>query len=210
MSNTITITRALAEIKSLDSKIAKSIGDARFIDIKKKSQTHINGVGIENVKSEIQGSYDKITQLIKNRDTLKRAVILSNATTRVTIGAEIMTVAEAIDKKNTINNQIDLLNEMSRQYSQLTTDITKRNLQIEQQAEQAANQNFGNKQKSNPTEYNQFVEDFKARNEYELIDPIILKKKIDELCEKINEFETEVDFVLSESNAGTKIEVNLA
>lgn len=45
------------------------------------------------------------------------------------------------------------------------------------------------------------------RNEYELLDPLNVKNVIETMEDCINEFESEVDAVLSESNATTIIEI---
>lgn len=45
------------------------------------------------------------------------------------------------------------------------------------------------------------------RNEFEIIDPLNVKQQIEKLSNRIEEFESEVDAVLSESNATTFIEV---
>ncbi|MCY1454605.1 hypothetical protein D9M71_716820 [compost metagenome] len=39
------------------------------------------------------------------------------------------------------------------------------------------------------------------RNEFEIIDPLNVKQQIEKLSNRIEEFESEVDAVLSESNA---------
>jgi len=49
---------------------------------------------------------------------------------------------------------------------------------------------------------------YKADNEWELVNPLKLEEKIKTLEESIDGFESEVDFVLSESNSITKIEVD--
>lgn len=200
------ITRALAEIKSLDVRIQNSYGKP-FVGIKKKVQQIVNGKQVEDVKSEFQSNYDSMKDMIERRYKIKKAVVLSNATTKVVIAGEEMTVAEAIDYKNSIRLEVEMLNALKRQFSGASNNIETRNNQVDLQAEQEANQAFGSKQKSNPSEYSKFVEDFKERSYFEIIDSVGIEDKIKALEEKINLFTLEVDFVLSESNALTKIDV---
>ena len=66
---------------------------------------------------------------------------------------------------------------------------------------------LGNKDKQSADEVKLHTETFMKRNEYELIDPMNVKKTIESLTAQIEEFESEVDAVLSESNATTFIVV---
>ncbi|AQN32602.1 hypothetical protein BCP12_202 [Bacillus phage BCP12] len=47
----------------------------------------------------------------------------------------------------------------------------------------------------------------KKRYEPHLVDPLALRKEIDELTERITKFKLDVDVVLSESNAKTELEL---
>ena len=97
----MTIHKALAELKIIGDRINSSISTATFIKANKHSNEKINGVSIEDFRKQIQGSWDKSNDLIKRRNAIKRAVVLSNATTKVKVGIEEFTVAEAIEMKNT-------------------------------------------------------------------------------------------------------------
>lgn len=72
----MTIHQALCELKILDKRIPTLIKDARFVVENKHSNTKINGVSIEEAKNDFKASYDKITDLIKRRKAIKRAVTL--------------------------------------------------------------------------------------------------------------------------------------
>lgn len=64
---------------------------------------------------------------------------------------------------------------------------------------------FGKEGKVTAQGNEDIVKAFKKDNEAKLIDSIDLKKQIDTLTVSIENFENEVDFVLSESNVLTKI-----
>lgn len=205
----MTITRALAEIKNIDSKIQNFV-NSEYIGFKKKTQTHINGIEVKEKESDFQSNYDRITKLIDNRDKIKRAVILSNATTVINIGEKEMTIAEAIDLKNTIHNKVQFLNKMQIQYISNTKEVDNKNIQVEQDAQRIATENYGGKQKSDSADYQKFVDNHIDKNKYELVDPLKLKEKIIALEERISTFETEINFTLSESNARTEIKIDLS
>lgn len=202
----MTITRALAEVKSLDARISTAYGK-QFVGIKKKPQQIINGRDVKDILSEFQSNYDSLKDMIDRRHKIKKAVVLSNATTKVNVAGNEMTVAEAIDYKNSIRLDVDMLNTLKKQYANTLNSVNTNNTQVDRMAEQEANQAFGSKQKSDNNAYTKFVEDYKDRNYFEVVDAISIKEKIDVLEKKIEEFNLEVDFVLSESNAMTKIDV---
>ena len=202
----MTITRALAEIKSLDVRIQKASQET-FIGSRKQSQQLINGVSLKEVEELFKANFNSATDLIVRRHSIKRSVVKSNAVTEVVIGESRMTVAEAIDLKNTISLEKQLVGQLKNQYVNATRTVEQHNQNVDKQAEQEANSNFGSKQKSDSDEYNKFVQDFKERNTAVLIDSIDAVKQIEKLQKYIETFEMEVDFVLSESNALTKIEL---
>lgn len=203
----MTITRALAEIKSLDTRISNATSQLHFVNVRKQSQQLVNGVQIKELEEVFKSNFQSATDLIKRRHLIKSNIVKSNAETIVDIGGVKMTVAEAIDLKNTIGLEHQLLNQLKAQYTKALQSIEVTNRNVDNQAEQEANNNFGSKQKSDPVEYNKFVEDYKNRNTVVLIDSIDIKAQIEKLQSYIETFETEVDFTLSESNALTKIEV---
>ena len=109
----MSVHKALAELKIIDSRIERSIDDAQFCVANKHSNEKINGIPVEDAKKLMVGSYDKASDLIKRRNAIKRAVVLSNAKTIVMIADREYTVAEAIEMKNHgIDFEEFLLNEM--------------------------------------------------------------------------------------------------
>lgn len=199
------ITRALAEIKLLDSRINSSNG--MYVNMKKGQQVTVDGMTVSDYEKMLVANLQSVSDLIKRRHLIKRAVVLSNATTMVNVGGVEMTVAEAIDLKNTIKLDKQLLSALKNQYITRTNEVNNQNQRVAISAEQEATANFGAKQKSDSTEFNKFVEDYKARNEYSIIDPNNARLKIVEMEERISSFETEVDYILSESNALTQINI---
>ena len=96
----MTIHKALCELKTLDSRIQDAIRRSTFCFANKHSNQKIHGIPIEDVKKECKAAYQSISDLISRRNAIKCAVVLSNATTKVTIGGKEYTVAEAIEMKN--------------------------------------------------------------------------------------------------------------
>lgn len=210
-TETMTIHKALAELKILESRIMKTVGDGTYCVANKHSNEKINGVSIEDYKKVMQSAYDKAVDLITRYKTIKKAVTLSNAKTVVKIGEEEYTVAEAIWMKNHgVEFDELLLNELREQYNKAQAKILKQNgNDLEQRAEQYVVGIYGSKEgKTNTDDFEKTKQDFITSQTFELVDPIGILEKIEVLEEKISTFKAEVDAALSTSNALTVIEVN--
>ena len=203
----LSIHRALTELKMLNHRIEAAINEVSTVLANRKSNSKINGVEIQEYEKQMQSSYDKVVGLIDYRNRIKSLVVESNARTTVTVGKEEMTVAEAIERKQSIHFEKKLLEAMQQQYRSAINMVAKENDALPAKLETYLINILGNKDKQSPEEVKLHTETFMKRNEFELIDPMNVKKKIEALSSRIEEFESEVDAVLSESNATTFIEV---
>ncbi|WP_286924825.1 MULTISPECIES: hypothetical protein [Lysinibacillus] len=203
----LSIHRALTELKMLNHRIEAATNEVSAVLANRKSNSKINGVEIQEYEKQMQSSYDKVVSLIDYRNRIKSLVVESNAKTKVTVGKEEMTVAEAIERKQSIQFEKKLLEVMQHQYRSAINMVAKENDALPAKLETYLINILGNKDKQSPEEVKLHTETFMKRNEYELIDPMNVKKKMEALNSRIEEFESEVDAVLSESNATTFIEV---
>lgn len=210
---TMTVHKALAELKTMNNRIESAINDARFVAAVKHSAEKFNGITIAEFKENIKSGYQKIQSLMARRDAMKRAVVISNATTKVKVGNTEYTVAEAIEMKNhgveykkvlrqhimfewnhareaLLNNSGDVLEKRAEQYvlSVIAAQPKDSKMSVDSEGMQALRKNY--------------IEN----NTYDLIDPLGVVKMMEKLMDEINEFETEVDAALSVSNAITVIE----
>lgn len=210
---TMTVHKALAELKIIDDRIDSAISNVLFITAVKNGTKKINGVDVESYKETVRSSYQKANDLINRRNALKRAVVMSNATTKVTIGDSEYTVAEAIDMKNNgMNGMRRMLNTLIRQYRDA---MYKFNCNSGESLEEKANQYVmnilgsqgGSADKTDAKQVQALHDAFIANNEFIMIDPLNVEKCIEDVQNKIAEFETEVDAALSVSNAVTTIDI---
>ncbi len=207
----ITITRALSELKLLNSRIERTINETTFVAANKKSAKKVNNVFtkeefIENSKS----GYQSVLDLIERRKKIKSAIVDSNAKTTVTIGDKTMSVAEAIERKDSIQYDKMLLDAMVKQYNYSVATVNRQNEVVQQKCDDLLTTMLGseNKTKANKDEIASITNPYLEQNEWEVIDPLSLDKKINTLKTEIEQFESDVDFVLSESNCITKINID--
>lgn len=209
-TETMTIHKGLAELKILDGRIKKEIQNGLYCAANKHSNDKINGIPIEDFKKAAQGTYDKVTDLIKRQEAIKRAVTLSNAQTHVDIVGEEYTVAEAIWMKNHgIEFESLLINAMDNQYKMAQAEVNRQNgNNLEARADQYVTAIYGQKEsKTNSADIDKVRKDFLEANSYEIVDPINVQDKVEALRQKIDAFMADVDSALSVSNALTKITI---
>lgn len=211
MSTKLSITRALATIVKLEEKIAKRTAVLNPVHIAAgiDSQLAIPGslVSVDRFREEAIKDFQGITDLMKVRDELKEKVVQSNAVTIVKIGNDSMTVAQAIERKRSIALKESLLNRLKTTYSNAQLRLNKANNEFEAKLDASRATYFG-RDKAPTAEQVAVVENpVRLTHTPSLVDPLDLAAKISALEEEIDDFKSNVDFTLSESNARTEIEV---
>lgn len=207
---TMTVHKALAELKLLDNRIDKAIAEGVYCVAKKHSAEKIGGVTLDEYISIMQGRYDKANDLINRRKAIKKAVVLSNAVTKVKIADVEYTVAEAIEMKNHgIDFDMSLMDVMQQHYNSAQITIKAENgKELEERAEKYVTEIYGNKEgKTNTADIEKVKSDFLTANQFELVDPLHILDKIEDLEKKTSDFMSEVDSALSTSNALTEITI---
>ena len=209
MKETMTIYKALSELKTLDARISNAM-DNTFVVSNKHSNAKIGGKPIADFVNEAKEAYQSVRTLINRRNAIKRAVTKSNAITTVEIGGVEYTVAEAIDMKG---KGLEYLRSL---YDVLTFQLAK--------AKRSADAENGDRLSSRADDYirsmyagadlkNMADEIEKVRNTFiaaqtvEIIDPVNAASEGSKLREYIDSFLSDVDSALSVSNALTKIEI---
>ena len=203
------VHKALAELKILDDRIIKAINSVEACISNKHSNTKVKGVDIKVYTGVMKSSYDKATDLIKRRESIKRAVVLSNAVTKVTVADKEYTVAEAIEMKNHGMDFKKLLKQkIKKQYDAAMAQIITENGKLEDKAENYVVGLYGSKEgKTSTEEFTKTREAYIEAQTMELVDPIGVLKEMEDLETEIAEFTAEVDAALSVSNSLTEIEI---
>lgn len=205
---TMTVHKALAELKVLGARIEKEIGRATFVTTNQHANTKIAGKSVTDYMTAMKADYQSISDLIARRSAIKRAVTISNATTTLTINHDgkviEMTVAEAIEFKTAgIEYKQRLLNAITRQYNNAVVEQERNNGEnLENRANDYIHGLFGGKEKEIDSKAVDSSRDsFIKNNTLDLIDPIGAAEVIKKLSDEIDFFNSEVDAALSVSNA---------
>ena len=205
----ITITEALRELKTLDSRIMKAVSEYQFIGAKKKSYDKVGHFDKENFVTNAKAGYQSVKDLIANRDAIKGKIVHSNAVTNVEVGGKTYTVAQAIERKSSIEYEKTLLIAMKQQYKKVTDQVSKENNKVDNQINNMLLTYLGkdSDKKLNENDLELITTPYREKNEWELVDPLNLYDEIQELEKSIVSFEADVDTCLSISNSVTFIEV---
>jgi len=203
---TMSVHRALAELKTYEDRIQKAM-QASFVVANQKNNDKIQGKTIDEINSIIQGNFDSYFALVENQRRIKAAVVASNAVTKVKIAGEEYTVAEAIERKAKLKYDEKFLLTLKAQFTEQNNRVDRANNELPAKLETYLQQILGPKDKRTADEITQHTELYEKKYKWELVDPCDIMNKIKELEERILTFKTEVDYVLSESNALTQIEV---
>jgi len=196
----ITVTRGLVQLKLLQKRIRKEIHNGCFIDLRIGDKRKNEGC---TPKENFQSTVD----LISRRNRIKSAIMKSNSVTEVKIAGETMTVAEAIERKNSIYFYKELLDTLRRQYKDIKDEVERINDEALSRLDNVLESMYSSHDKLKE-DYVQGVKDeFFKSNGAEIVDELKIEEKIEGLGNWIDEFLSEVDLVLSESNTKTMIEI---
>ena len=204
----MTVHKALAELKTLNDRINTAIGESVFVKANRHNNTKIFGKTIEEFKADSASSLTSATALINRRNAMKRAVVLSNAVTKVEIGGVEYTVAEAIEMNNHgMENLVELRNCLREQYSSVKRMVESENGdKLVKACENYIQATFGTKEKINNPDIEMAQKVYMTNNTYDIVTGFDIEKVIKELTDRIDAFKAEVDSALSVSNALTVIE----
>lgn len=207
---TMNVHQALAELKTMEKRITSAIREQEWVVANKHSNTKIGGVSVGDWKESVKAQHQKVMDLIRRRDAIKRAVVNSNAVTKVLVAGVEYTVAEAIDRKNNGTQFLAMLAQrISHDYNMAKANADRANgPELERRADDHVKVMFGNSDMKGSTEEAKRVRaEFIEAQTVELVDPICVLKVIEALDEEVTSFMTQVDAALSVSNAITQIEV---
>lgn len=201
------VTQALNELKLLDSRILNEIERSKFVASAKKIEKKVTPhVTKEEFNTKAKANYASINDLIARKSKIKSAVIASNAVTVVEVNGVQMTVAEALELKNSIEYKKELLITLKAQYASSTKDALNKNIALETKIDNILETMVGKDAKTKSEDFKEVVEPMRENGEYALVDPLGIENEIQKLEDEISGFKSNVDAVLQISNCITYIE----
>jgi dGTP triphosphohydrolase len=204
----MTITRALVELKTLNKRIMSAIDVLNPVTVVTGKNIPRGFETRNDFEKEVNSKFESVNTLIARRKQIKSGIVTANAATYVEIAGVKMTIAEAIERKTSIALENALLHKLSSTYALNLKNHEQMEMKCNEQLHRLLEVNFGKDSKAKTEEVDAITKPYLENNAPKFIDPLDVKKKIEELENSISKFIAEVDVVLSEANAKTEIEVN--
>lgn len=205
-----TITRSLAELTMLKDRHQKEVNKMNLIAVKQgaKIRKPNSSYDERSFIEQASQSYQSVLDIERRILEIKNKIDASNFTTKVKIGDTEMTVQEVLNMKRLIElkqNRLCFLKSM-KQRAQIDFDAgnEENRRRIEKMSQ---DQMSGSGSSKAGDAEKEIVESVEKIYKMDFIDPVNLSDEIEKLENEIAEFNNNVDYVLSESNSTTYIEV---
>lgn len=200
----MSLHRIIAEIKAAEEKLQAIPRSVFVFTVPVDDQ-----VNIDEGKRQSQSAYDSVAALLSNLATLKAARNKVNAVTEITIAGKKMTIDQALAKKSANVFQLSFLNTLRTQMNAGKAQVDQIQAAIENKiAQQVAAASTGTK-KASEDEIAVFRRLAERNTKKEVVVFDGLKANVDKMAADLEQFNIEVDYVLSEANATTKVDVEL-
>lgn len=204
----MSLSRALVELKTITKRINDSIQKFSPTDVMVGGKLKTNQT-LSEFEKNVKADFQSITDLISRRSKIKSAVVKANALTTVTIAGTTMTIAEAIERKNSISLEQSLHRTIQLNFMTNSNQMEQMNLRAQDRLDKLLEATFSkDSSKVKPDEYDAVAKPFMEKNFSTMVDPLNVREVIKKLDDNIIKFLQEVDIILSEANASTMIEIN--
>lgn len=209
---TMSITRALTRAKTIEKQLARLVESQYVVTLMKREVDDVSDVYQDNLKMT-QSNFDQFNDLFAELNNIKAAVRKSNEVTKVVIGGEELTVADALVYKNTIAYRNSFLDRITRENRNAESRVEQSKINADNKFASVRENLIKNSQGQDVSE--DYLKTVLTEEERRLKKAIVEVKvsginNVNEYIEaerkRINTFIEEVDYVLSESNATTIIE----
>lgn len=209
---TMSITRALTRAKTIEKQLARLVESQFVVTLMKREVDDVTDAYQDNLKMT-KSNFDQFNDLFAELNNIKAAVRKSNEVTKVVIGGEELTVADALVYKNTIVYRNNFLDRITRENRNAESRVEQSKINADTKFASVRENLIKNSQGQDVSE--DYLKTVLTEEERRLKKAIVEVKvsginNVNEYIEaerkRIGTFIEEVDYVLSESNATTIIE----
>ncbi len=204
------VTHALNELKLLEKRITKITGEfTPYAAIKRASDKVNNYTSREDFLDNSISDFCSLRDLIARYRKIKSKIGLSNCSTVIDIAGQKMTVAEAIEYKNSSHFDYGIVSRFNSVMISELNKVTKENAKVESKIESLLTSavSAGEKVKKDSDIYELYAKPIKEKEEFELLYLRDLEKDVKRVELLRESFLSEVDTALQVSNSTTFIEI---
>jgi hypothetical protein len=211
-TQSFTLTRALQQIKMYDSKIDKAITELTPVTLKEGNNSTViknfKGTEAEFITSAA-AQLQSISDLRKNREIIKNALMKKNASTTVSIAGKEYTIVEAINKKANVSIDTQIVNKLINAVKNHENAMNSHNQTLQNRIDTTLQAQMGSSKQLPKDVIESTTKSMKDVSEMSIINLDTVLEQISTRKSDIDDFLSEVDICLSEINSITKIDVTL-
>lgn len=220
MEKKMLVTQALDQRDLLVKKICDKIRKASFTETKKHNEEKVmeRRVTQKEFEKEARSSYQQIIDLIHWYDKVDQAILRSNAETIIETSYGTMSIANALALRSRLscsnaydsdsNFEGNLMMKLQEELNEKIRVMEQKNKGLQNTAETMRLSILGKDTKTKDETPLKVVDVYVQENTTELIDPLNVCKKIDELNKRRETILNELDTKIKVSNATTFVEIN--
>ena len=220
MEQKMLVTQALDQRDLLVKKICDKIRKASFTETKKHNEEKVmeRRVTQKEFEKEARSSYQQIIDLIHRYDKVDQAILRSNAETIIETSYGTMSIANALALRSRLscsnaydsdsNFEGNLMMKLQEELNEKIRVMEQKNKGLQNTAETMRLSILGKDTKTKDETPLKVVDVYVQENTTELIDPLNVRKKIDELNKRRETILNELDTKIKVSNATTFVEIN--
>lgn len=201
--HSMSITQALSELKLLRKRLETALEDAQFI----RMVTKKSNINRERFDTHAHASLQQYRDLLNRYNKIKSAIVQSNATAVVKIGEKVYTVAEAVERKRSIDYEKKLLQQLQGQWMAVKGEYERYQELERARVDKLLSAELSKDTKTNVEVVQALTKTFLEEGKAEILDPLSIETVIRDMRISIEDFLTNVDWVLSEANGRTMITV---
>ena len=211
MSTEMTITRALATLKSLNVRIAENSKNQVLTVPTRGTGDRLEVIDWKGTPNEahqvIVSRWQALNDLMEVRNSIRHAVLVANATNTINIAGKNLTIVETLDYRKSLPEKIKLLNALKQNVSNVTALNNRAITDYEQSLQNVRNDAMASSRKHDDESLATFLNPIIVAKKPGILDPLNAAKIIEDMEAEIRDFELNADYALSEFNATTKIVV---
>lgn len=205
-----TITEWLGEQKLLEKRIKKTYENLSmrkmYTATNVESETLYKNELFENEET-VKSEFTSLQQLIKNRDTIRAAIMAFNATNTIRVNDKDYIIAIALEKIKR-NEIVDIEGLLSKQLYNKKRDMETYK-QVRESRENELRETFSKKANSSNTKDNEAIQEILGKYNVIENDFLNISEKLDIIQQEKIEFFEKVNIQLNIKNSTTNLEIEL-
>ena len=201
----MSITRALAQVKLIESKLGRAF--AGFdVEINGKLKYFPNFT-TEQFEKEALVEVTSFEDLFNNRLRVKSAIARANIDTKISLFDKEYSIIELIDLKNSSQYKKNVYTNLINNYNKCKNDVVNQDVKIENEVSKQVEVANSNKTQVSKDLTTTLTETYKTLWGGKIVGLDI--NKISKEKEDLDKLVAEIDMILSEINSKTEIEVEI-